>query len=1341
MNHRHYTLKLDDLNCTASEFIRKRHEQFDKANVDKRHDQFDKAGRSNANVYQYHSTRSGEVQGGQNNANKDSQYIPKVNRGYAFTVDFDRSSNQQEENNCGKVFDRLFPNANTCNKPAPSRNFTLNLNSTTLDNQNNLKVPTASSKGHQNKSRSILKNYKSCPVSPVSEECKWGDSTQILETNSRDNKTLDGKATFTRSQTAKDVRKRNSMSYFMDFDTNSHLMKDNGKSLVDSIKSDTEKMIAEITKKYGDLDDYEPSSGASDYKVDTKMFDKFGAKKEEEVITVTNLLADKDDGNFSSDSLEDCSLSQEAGKNKILTKKVCKKHHKNNPIVSSITRRCVSDYEIYAGLDESNANYIAQNTNFPIQMTYERQQKSLTLPKNMPSNLDEYADAYYSSVSQEQLNNSRNNNMQRCYSVLTKRCITRSNESVMSDENSNCSSVSHEIFMKYGDQNAFAQRKICDKQLIDNSQNCSFENLCYETEAAYLEKHRHSSASFFLNQRQLMKACGSQESVLSDDLLQSDSDNQMMSKTNCNSLESILSDDSEYTKSAPLEMLFEHRKHVRRPEIASGNPTGICIPKSSQSCYEFENTSKSYGSSPNNNTTHGTYMYYNSFRQNEGMGFSPRSVVASTQANVTSGFHIQREKEPHKAVTRSISLQDSSIECPSQKRNIAYYFDGKEIREYGQPTAKRSDEIPSMKSKNEEYKNNQRKSLSTDCEDKYKYVCSVEGMETKCVSKSQSCSFEVLMEPATSVKPIPKRITEKSHVQKNLEKFESQIRKHAQTKSQNNRQANNNCHHKPAGKAIATKSLERNSGLGNKNINGKQVVDFVPHKPPKPVKRTSSVKLTNRNRIKSCMEKYPNLDSGLGATVRAKIDGLQLKNSNTLVSQIEKKVLNNGEAEEKTFHVYVSEKEGSDNKSEIQMDSLEYTPKRSDRASDFSLDSLDNVLDERSHDNFAKDSLNYDSYTDSPKFDSNSSNLAANNHPKNSVSNKNMPFLKTSPKDGEMPSGSGLNASHSYTDSVEHLSLGSVVRPEDINMYKDIERKIDIINKLVELEEKKILHENFLKECRMRPLKANFSDGKGTVKILSRNFEKLASKHQTKGTLDASDFFSLTYDDFESDKEDNSAKKSIKRNLSLPDVLDTENVSLASCLEDVNFPETEVTTEEVSNIKTEDNVENYVTVGYCHMEIDCKRTAEVLNNAAEHKMDKCYDKTKDLKQRVYNITVIPKTDIHIDSENYESSTTSSSCTNSPKRLFYASKYCGGADSKKPSKISSLFRNKFDRGKITGFHIKAPVSEVPAVHTKPIIASDSFGKSIGSSNSSLARKLSLQQPTLSLKPVSIQGWQA
>lgn len=988
-----------------------------------------------------------------------------------------------------KVFIRLFPDK----EPKP-RNFTLNL---TKNEEKPVITKTVKP------ARSIFKNYKSCPVSPVSEECKWADKANQKNQNPDTN--------------SLDPKKRNSLSFFVGFDNKN--LKDSGKSIVDTIKSDTEKMIAEITKKYGDLDEYEIDHNDLDLKP-TK---------------------EKEDGNFSSDSLEDCSLSQDAScKNKLYSKKVCKKHTKNLP------RRAVSNYEIYG----------TEKPVVPAKPAYIANQKSSTLPRNMPSNLDDIVEDSLKYTS----------NIYRCQSVLTKRCVTRSNESVLSD-NSNCSSISNEIFLKYGNEVAFQQAKFdSSKYNLNDSQNCSYENI---NDPEYLENHRHSSASFFLNQKKYMKNSCSQESVLSDDFL--DNDNQLC-RTNCNSLESVLSDDSECTKSAPLEMLFEGAKPKKQQ-------TNQNMPRNSKSCYEFDNTSKSYGSSPNTTNNYFGYMYNNYLGEATSPNYKDVKPKTSTSnqkppENKVYGFDIPMDG--HKTVTRSKSLYDSSSQQPPPAKNIAYYFDGNNIQQYNKEK-KLTDEIPRLNKT--DYMVNASKSLQPKFANKYKSA--MEGCEHNAMVKSKSCSFEVVLEPASKPNPL-KNLMEKrnSHVQKNLEKFEEQIRKNTQTKvnkNQLNKEKSNGKYNN------ATKSLER--GSGQKNNNTKITMEFVPHKPPKPIKRTSSVKINNR--LKASVEKS-GLTSSISSQYKAKLDGLH--NKKYLANKKPEDANSNLETDntEKHFDVFVKEKDVNENKSEIQMDSLEvYAMQRLERMKQVSMDSLDVDASD-----FTKDSLDYYAEQDNKLYG------------KTAKENLN---LKLAKNDLARPC-------HSRQETKENIAPEM---SDEIKKYKNIERKIEIINKLVEMEEKRILQEKVLKEWRMRPLKANINDGQGVVKLLSRKFEKLATKQSST----VHNFASLTLEEADTDTDTTSDNKEIKRNLSLPDILDSDQIGgLVTVGRDIT---NESGNEPVEDVK--------------------------LNNAIQPEIG---NPPKSLKQRVYNEMVIPKTDVHLDSENYESSTTSSSCTNSPKRLSF-----------------------------------------------------------------------------------------
>ena len=129
------------------------------------------------------------------------------------------------------------------------------------------------------------------------------------------------------------------------------------------------------------------------------------------------------------------------------------------------------------------------------------------------------------------------------YSILQKRVLTQSQESILSD-------ASVESFCKGS------------AEVLDCS---NYEN------------DRHSSASFFLSRRKMQEG-RSQESILTDE-----SDYQMFplqENADHRSTESVLTDDSDsMVKSAPLEMLFDsHYKRKRQnSETYSGNPNNAQV--------------------------------------------------------------------------------------------------------------------------------------------------------------------------------------------------------------------------------------------------------------------------------------------------------------------------------------------------------------------------------------------------------------------------------------------------------------------------------------------------------------------------------------------------------------------------------------------------------------------------------------------------------------------------------------------------------------------------------------------------------------------------------------------
>lgn len=164
----------------------------------------------------------------------------------------------------------------------------------------------------------ILKNYKSCPVSPVHEELDWATMVQDRA----------GQVKFNESKPKRHT-----------------LYSDDAQTILDMIQSDTEKMIAEITQKYGDLDDFQGGEAEKALVKRPAVDHKFTAKKEKHEH---DFLSDEE-GNFSSDSLEDCSLDLECDRNERIQymkkKGSCKKHAKKYD--ATPPKRSVSEYFIY----------------------------------------------------------------------------------------------------------------------------------------------------------------------------------------------------------------------------------------------------------------------------------------------------------------------------------------------------------------------------------------------------------------------------------------------------------------------------------------------------------------------------------------------------------------------------------------------------------------------------------------------------------------------------------------------------------------------------------------------------------------------------------------------------------------------------------------------------------------------------------------------------------------------------------------------------------------------------------------------------------------------------------
>ncbi|XP_055837405.1 uncharacterized protein LOC129905836 isoform X3 [Episyrphus balteatus] len=213
-------------------------------------------------------------------------------------------------------------NSSTCPR-SKSSSTKSSTNHESVDSSSNYNNNTSQSKSssQSRKSQSILKNYKSCPVSPVHEEIDWRN----LPSNNKN-------IIFTEP-------KRHSV------------YSDDARTILDMIHTDTERMIQEITKKYGDLDEpltnvlstsaSVPHSLSNTRSLPLPHNHGGGAAKKKDKDSPKD-----EEGNFSSDSLENCSLDLDYEKNHCngRKKKVCKKHQKK---ATTIPKRSVSEYFIY----------------------------------------------------------------------------------------------------------------------------------------------------------------------------------------------------------------------------------------------------------------------------------------------------------------------------------------------------------------------------------------------------------------------------------------------------------------------------------------------------------------------------------------------------------------------------------------------------------------------------------------------------------------------------------------------------------------------------------------------------------------------------------------------------------------------------------------------------------------------------------------------------------------------------------------------------------------------------------------------------------------------------------
>lgn len=572
---------------------------------------------------------------------------------------------------------------------------------------------------------------------------------------------------------------------------------------------------------------------------------------------------------------------------------------------------------------------------------------------------------------------------------------------------------------------------IYDESYLNLNHNVSLSDILNDNKDkekenyALLSSQRHSSASFFLAPDRK-----SQESLISDEM-------SGCGVSYCNSMESILSDESE-CKSAPLEALFSRTKR----EIMRNS--GNCCDSSK---IDPNNSSKSYGSSPNN-CIGDTFDYYMDQKQPSNSSFYEKDVCDIASYDYDSLM-----------AANSGSYATSSPPAPPpefQNKSQFYYTKSMttsctypSLSSTSNITFKNDDFIPRLGSKNDQYSSQMNKSLSKEFANQRKinnsnpmYGCDDDSeffqrkflkptvapkpsnaltandftklplttSEQNNVGIKKSCSFEIEMFYGRG------RIFQQNSAAK---KYERNLEKFEKDRCQN---------------------LNSNADIG-----GTMEMSYVPHKPPVANRRSGSMKTRRSIRDKDRYHTVSQFPSTYDHT------------------EIKKEKIKEFEAEEKTIEIYVAEKGMVEDDN---MDSLElYT--KPNLYKENSIDSLDDI------------------------------------ETKNKTKSREMLDV-------------GTDDINNSIVTADFLSRTEYMK------FRDIEKKIDVINKLVELEEKKLENERFSKEIRMRPFVCN-SNKKGYVKSLTLNFDNLAKTMQYEKNL--------------SQRMLSECGK-IRRNYSLPDVLE-----------------------------------------------------------------------------------------------------------------------------------------------------------------------------------------------------------
>lgn len=188
--------------------------------------------------------------------------------------------------------------------------------------QSNCQSVHVDNKFEEQKRKPTAKVHKSCPISPIHDKESWNEY---------------------------DVKK---MAIRPNIPLNHNI--NDARNILDMIHANTEKMIAEISQKYGDLDRTLELTNAKQSRAKAAHVPQKSARTCEDNTTKRALNSKQeqlldDEVNFSSDSLEDCSLDLDANSNNVAfqrrKKLVCRKKHRKYD--TNFPKRSISEYFVY----------------------------------------------------------------------------------------------------------------------------------------------------------------------------------------------------------------------------------------------------------------------------------------------------------------------------------------------------------------------------------------------------------------------------------------------------------------------------------------------------------------------------------------------------------------------------------------------------------------------------------------------------------------------------------------------------------------------------------------------------------------------------------------------------------------------------------------------------------------------------------------------------------------------------------------------------------------------------------------------------------------------------------